>query len=191
MSNRRWTLAQRVAAGMSPDVTLVKIEHQDGDILVWDGAGILEFNGEEWQGIGRLGSVSIAAADTEVQVADVVFTLSGVDPEVLDLLDTKVKGNTAWVWKAFLREDYSVQERVLLSESECDQIVFTIEPNGLAQIKLLAIGGFFFLEAQSSAKWDAEEQRNYLISLSLDPDSDTGFDLMASMKQRKIAWLPS
>lgn len=189
MSNRL-TLDQIVRQGGRPDVTLVHIEHQQGDLRCWDGLGILDYDGHEWLGLGRLGSIGIAPSDTSIEVQDVVFTLSGVDAQYLDLLDTSVKGNIATVWKAFLTDDYRVDVLVMLSEAECDTLGFMIEPNGMAKVELRCIGGFFMLEAQSAAKWDTEEQRNYLTSLELDPTSDSGFDLVPSMKQKKIAWLP-
>jgi len=192
MSNR--TLQQILEAGNSPDVTLVKVEHPDGDVYLWDGLGSLDYDfGDgagvvEVKGLGRLGSVQISASDTEVQVSDIVFRLSGVDAEHLAYLDATVKGNLAWVWKAFLGPDYRVRFLEQIVECELDQPSFAAEPGGTVTVTIAANGGFYFLETQSRAVWDREEQRNYLTSLALDPDSDTGFDRMPELKNKQINW---
>lgn len=71
--------------------------------------------------MGRLGSVSIGESDTEVKIDDVIFTLSGIDPEYVSYLDRTVKGCKAWVWKAFMGPDYQVRFRELLVDCELDQ----------------------------------------------------------------------
>jgi len=187
MSNNP-TLPQILAAGNSPEVLLVKIEHPDGDVYLWDGLGYLDYDGQTWKGIGQLGSVQIAPSDTEVQVTDVVFILSGIDEEFLSYLDQTVKGNQAWVWKAFLGPDYKVRFTELIAESELDQPTFSIEPTGSVTMRIASNGGFYFLETQSAALWDVEEQRNFLTANGVDPDTDTGFDLMSELKSTQINW---
>ncbi len=184
----RKTLDQIVRSGDVTDVVLVKIEHPDGDVYLWDGIGDLDHDGSVWKGVGRLGSVQIAPSNTKVQVTDVTFMLSGVDAEYLSYLDQTVKGLRAWVWKAFLSHDYKVLFQELVSESELDQPSFSVEPNGQANMRIASNGGFYFLEPQSSAYSDVEEQRNFLTSLGEDPDSDTGFDLMSELKNTQINW---
>lgn len=189
MSNRRrWTLSQYLKRGDVTEVVLVKMEHPDGPVYLWDGLGILDHDGVEWSGVGRLGSVQIGGSDIEVKIDEVTFTLSGIDEQFVSYLDQTVKGCMAWVWKAFLGPDYRVRFTELLTECELDQPTFSIEPNGQATMKVAATGGFYFLEVQSRAVWDTEEQRNYLISLGDDPDSDTGFDMMSELKNLTLAW---
>lgn len=183
-------------ASVRVDVILVKIEHQDGDMYLWNGIGKLDYDvgdgaGEQvWDGLGVLGSVKVEPVNSKTQVQDVIFSLSGVDEEQLDLVDTSVKGNTAFVWKAYLSEGYRVEHRSLISEAECDQLKWVVGADGSAVITLTARGGFYYLENQSAAVWDVEEHNNYLTGIGLDPTTDTGFDLMQSMKNKEVAWLP-
>lgn len=192
MSIELRTLDQYLRSGAASEVLLVKIEHPDGPVYVWDGLGLLEADVAAgvvpFQGLGLLGNVSIGPSDTEVQVTDVVFTLSGIDPEYLDFLSSTVKGNKAFVWKAFLGSDYKVRFLEVISESELDQPTFSIEPNGQATMKIASNGGFYFLDVQSTAVWDVEEQNNFLIRQGIDPASDTGFDLMSELKNTQITW---
>jgi len=132
--------------------------------------------------------VALAADDLEVQVTENVFTLSGVDEEYRALLETSVKGRKAWVWKAFLGRDYAVKFTELLSECELDQPTLRAEPNGTLTVTVAALGGFYFIDRQSAAVLDVEDQNDMLTSLGIDPDTDTGFDLMASLKNTQLAW---
>lgn len=191
---RRLTLGQYLRRGDVTDVTLVKIEAagEDDDLYLWSGVGLLDADlgdgVQTFYGFGRLGSVALAADDVEVQVTENVFTLSGVDEEYRDLLETSVKGRKAWVWKAFLDRGYAVRFTQLLSESELDQPTLRAEPNGTIAVTVAALGGFYFLDRQSAAVWDVEDQRDMLTGLELDPDSDTGFDRMAGLKNKQLAW---
>lgn len=185
---RRWTLPQYLRSHNLTDVVLFFLEHPDGPVRLWNGIGILDHEGEEWQGLGRLGTVQIGDSDVEVRIDDVMFSLSGVDPDYVSYLDQTVKGCKAWVWKAFMAADYQIGFTILLTDCELDQPTFSIEPSGQATMKVAANGSFYFLEIQSRAVWDTEEQRNYLVSLGLDPDSDTGFDMMSELKNLTLAW---
>jgi len=55
-------------------------------------------------------------------------------------------------------------------------------------VTVAALGGFYFIDRQSAAVLDVEDQNDMLTSLGIDPDTDTGFDLMASLKNTQLAW---
>jgi len=194
MSTERLSLGQYLRRGDVADVTLVKIEGAgaEDDLFLWSGVGLLDADLGDglttFYGYGRLGSVALAADDLEVQVTENVFTLSGVDEEYRALLETSVKGRKAWVWKAFLGRDYAVKFTELLSECELDQPTLRAEPNGTLTVTVAALGGFYFIDRQSAAVLDVEDQNDMLTSLGIDPDTDTGFDLMASLKNTQLAW---
>lgn len=194
MSTRRLTLGQYLRRGDVADVTLVRIESagEADDLYLWSGVGLLDADLGDgltvFYGYGRLGSVALAADDLEVQVTENVFTLSGVDEQYRELLETSVKGRKAWVWKAFLGRDYAVKFTELLSECELDQPTLRAEPNGTISIAVAALGGFYFLDRQAAAVWDTEDQNDMLTALEIDPDTDTGFDLMSELKNLQLAW---
>lgn len=194
MSTERLSLGQYLRRGDVADVTLVKIEGAgaEDDLFLWSGVGLLDADLGDglttFYGYGRLGSVALAADDLEVQVTENVFTLSGVDEEYRALLETSVKGRKAWVWKAFLGRDYAVTFTELLSECELDQPTLRAEPNGTLSVSVAALGGFYFLDRQSAAAWGPESQNDMLTALSIDPATDTGFDLMSEMKNLQLAW---
>lgn len=185
---RRWTLDQLFRKNIRRDVILAMVETETLPHRYWNGAGILDFDGHEWFGLGAMASVSIAPSTSKVEVADVTITLSGVDEDHVAMLDASIKGRKAWFWKAYLDEEYRVRFTVLLSECRLDQASMQVQPDGNSAVLITGVGGFYFFENQEQAFWDTEHQRDKMIALGLDPDSDTGFDLMSELKNMTLQW---
>lgn len=184
------TLKHLLRAGASPTATLVYIDHPEGPFYLWDGLGKLEYDGQTWLGMGRLGSIAIAPFTTEAQIHDLTLTLSHVDQQYLDAVNVSMKGRDITIWKAVLDDNNKVLHKWVIVEAEGDQISASVSEDGEGTITLTAIAGFYFMEKQSAAVWDQQQQRDRLTGLGLDPDSDTGFDQMHLMKNKEITWLP-
>jgi len=185
MSNERWSLEAYLRTGQRPDVFLVDVNHPQGSHYFHSGLGIIEDGGNTYYGTGVLGSFTIGGSGGTVEVTDVTLTLSGVDEEILDMLDTSVKGGTVRIRHCFLRPDMTIDQSVEVENADMDFLTHKVS-DGTGSIVLTAKGGMRELRRRSTAHWDPEEQRNYLNSLGLDPDSDTGFDLMSEMKNTLI-----
>ena len=184
--NESQSLAQYLCAGGRPDLLLVDFNHPAGSQYFHNGLGIFEYDDNEYFGVGGLGRIELAAHDgAEVAITQDRLVLSGVDPDILDTLDTSVKGGNIIIRQVFLRPDFSVDVEIAITQADMDFMVDTVS-NGVAEIALVANGGFRELRARSSAAWDQQDQRNYLTSLGEDPDSDTGFDLMSEMRDTLI-----
>lgn len=185
MSNDAWTLEAYLRSGQRPDVMLVDVNHPAGSEYFHSGLGIIEYGGNTYYGTGLLGSISIGGDGGNVEVTETSLTLSGVDEANLALLDTSVKGGSILIRHAFLRPDMTVDVVVEVESADMDYMSWSIS-DGTGTINLRALGGFRELRRRSTAHWDPEEQRNYLTSLGVDPDTDTGFDLMSEMRNTLI-----
>lgn len=73
--------AQRVLAGQRVGVTIgVKLELADETIYLWLGNGALRSNdGQEWEGLGRLGGISGLEFGAVAATQPITLTLSGLD----------------------------------------------------------------------------------------------------------------
>lgn len=183
------TVEQIIRDGKNPDAVFVEIDHPDRVTQWWSGLGFIDWDGKTWAGVGSLGAISVAPSDTSVAVTDVTFTLSGVSPEILAGLSERVDGATAKIWKVWLSEKWTVAYAELIQECELDQQMLDVK-DGSASVTITANGGFFYLERQTAAVWDPEHQRDKLISMGIDPATDTGFDMMHQMRSKNLAWLP-
>lgn len=57
-----------------------------GPIYVWTGLGRITWNGQEWIGIGTLGSISTIEESSTVEAKGITLTLSGIDASLLTLV---------------------------------------------------------------------------------------------------------
>lgn len=56
------------------------------EVHAWTGIGTLSFLGQQWSGIGALGSISGLSESTDGSPAKMQFSLSGIDPNLYDYL---------------------------------------------------------------------------------------------------------
>lgn len=165
--------------------TMVDIDHPTGTKRFWSGLGTLDYGGEEYIGLGALGSVTPIEGDTEIKVAEVNFQLSGVDPDLIEGLTESVKGREAQVYDIWLDDDYRVIYRDLVLEARLDYQRYSVDPDsGTATISLMAVAGFFHLLNRSGAKVSPEEAK------AIYPE-ETGFDEMHKQQDEQLIWRPA
>lgn len=184
-SNGAWTLEAYLRSGQRPDVMLVDVNHPAGPEYFHTGLGIIEYEGNTYYGVGMLGGIDLGNGGGETAVTEIRLTLSGVDEDILEMLDTTVKDGTVLIRQAFLRPDMGIDIVVEVENADMDTLDWEVS-DGSGTIVMTALGGFRELRQRSTAKWDPEEQRNFLTGLGLDPDSDTGFDRMSEMRNKLI-----
>ena len=185
VTNGTWTLEAYLRSGQRPDVMLVDVNHPAGSEYFHTGLGIIEYEGKTYYGTGLLGGISIGGDGGSVEISETTLSLSGVDEQTLEMLDTSVKGGTVLIRQAFLRPDMTVDMIVEVDNADMDYLKWTVS-DGVGTIVLTALGGFRELRHRSTAHWDPEEQDNYLITLGEDPATDTGFDMMSTMRNTII-----
>jgi hypothetical protein len=62
---------------------LVQIEHPSGMGYFATGIGKINWNGQDWLGTGKFGSVTPIKHTSDISVQDIAFSLSGVDPVIV------------------------------------------------------------------------------------------------------------
>lgn len=175
---------RQLAMGTVFDAAMIEIDHPAGYAYFWNGIGTLDFGGKAYRGVGGIGQVSAIPSSIDVEIIEVHFTLSGVDPDLLDGLDDSVKGRHAYVYAAMLDERYRVIERDLVIDARCDYQVYKVDASGKASIDLVANAGLFFLRRKSAAKWSPEQAKDSY------PD-ETGFDEVYRQEDLQDQWRAS
>jgi len=81
-----------LAAGELDPAVFVLATFVTGPVYLWSGLGSITWNGQTWQGLGALGSISPIAEGTRVESRGLTLTLSGIDstliPDVLSEFQT-------------------------------------------------------------------------------------------------------
>lgn len=154
---------------------LAAITQPDGVSHLWTGAGSVLWQGEEYLGLGDLCDVSEIVDDDQVAVSDLVFTLSGVDPAQLQLLQSNVKGQTARLWFALVRRDLTIiPSPVALRVARLDVMTQKIETSLSATITVVSQADLWKSDQPNRAAFTTQEQQ------SLGYGDDTGFDLIGT-----------
>jgi hypothetical protein len=101
-------LAQLTAANIKP-VLFLKMQFNTGPIFVWSGIGTLNWNGQQWIGLGQLGTISAVEESSELAAVNVTFTLTGIPQDLIqDALNEVRQGNPVQLWFGTLGDDNNV-----------------------------------------------------------------------------------
>lgn len=128
---------------------------------VWGGYGPLVLAGETFTGIGDRGLVSLAAGQLGSAEQGATLSLSGVDPDVLALVDTlSVRGAAAVLWELL----YDASGATLLAANvvlrgRCDRMPIEDEIGGTSVITLNIEGAARGLGRRSARMRTDPDQR--------------------------------
>lgn len=176
-----WRMAEALRDGQ-PLCLLAEIDHPGGMFRCWTGIGTLSYNGHDWTGAGLLGQIAPVRAVTDLAIQEVRFTMSGVDPDMIQRLETSVRNRTARAWLAALDdEERIVADPYEILDCEMDTQEFRAEENGTVTITIIARSGFYSLERAVDEVWsDQDQQRRFT--------GDTGLGDLASLQNQDVIW---
>lgn len=101
-------LQQLVAANIRP-VLLLKLQFNSAASYVWSGIGTLQWNGQQWIGLGHLGTISAIEESSEIKATNVTFQLTGIDPaDLRQALNEVRQGNPVQLWFGTLGDNNNV-----------------------------------------------------------------------------------
>jgi|GEM_PF-4970578 len=83
-------------------ICLHEVDHPDGYVRAWSGAGNLSYDGETWTGLGDLVAITNLSFSRQTKTRNPLLTLSGVKAEQLKFITKKVRGRFARVSLAAL-----------------------------------------------------------------------------------------
>jgi hypothetical protein len=177
-------MADAIVAG-APRGLFAAIEHPNGTAYFCTGVGSRVWNGQTWQGVGNLASVTPVKRTSEISIQDITFRLSGVDPEIVARLDDDVRNLNGSVWLAcFDENDNVIPDPYRLVDSELDFQIYTVDADGTASIEIVAHSGFYTLDRGVDEAFTPENQK-------LTYPTDTGLDLIPGLQKKDLQWTPS
>ncbi|MGJ5032362.1 hypothetical protein ACQR1I_36375 [Bradyrhizobium sp. HKCCYLS2038] len=177
-------MAVALASG-DPRGLLVQIEHPSGTGYFSTGVGKVNWNGHDWLGTGKLGSITPIKYTSDISVQDIAFSLSGIDLDTVNQLNDSVCNLSGKVWLYCLTSDGTVvREPYQLVDSQLDYQKFEVDAEGKATITIVAHSGFYTLVRSSEEAWTPENQK-------LTYPTDTGLDMLYSLQNQDLQWTPS
>ena len=164
-----------------PAIVLVSMEFEGGTVRVTNAAYTFPWGGNDYLGIGNLGSIEAISEGSALQMYGCALTLSGIPPEIVsEAFSQNYQGRSATIWLAPLTEDYAfVADPVVVFKGRMDTM--DIEIGTTATITLTIESRLVDWDKPRARRFNDEDQRfNY-------PD-DRGFRYVDQMVQKDLKW---
>lgn len=101
-------IAELTAKTLCP-ILFAEIAFVSGPSYFWTGAGTINWNGHDWVGVGRCGSVSEMEESDEIRATNLVLTLSGIPSDLVGAALTECRnGKPVTIWFGQLTENGTV-----------------------------------------------------------------------------------
>lgn len=167
-------------------ILLHEVDHPDGYVRAWSGAGPLTYDGATWYGLGDLVGITGLVFSRATKTRNPLLTLAGVKAEQLKFIKKKVRGRFARISLAAL---YPNTRRVNgeiynLCVAKCDFQDQKIAKDRSATIEIGLIQPIFIMDRAPNTKWTPEW-------LKATYGSDiVGLDDLPGSAQREESWGP-
>ena len=103
MRNLSLDAQTQLEAASTRPIFLVSCGFVNETVYLWSGVGTLSWNGQNWQGVGTLGTISAIAETSDTQAQGITLTLSGIPSNLLtDALSNMSPSKTATIYLGFL-----------------------------------------------------------------------------------------
>jgi hypothetical protein len=168
-------------SGNVPFLCFVLMDFPSGFLRLNNSATIITWGGQDWYGVGRLGSIDQIKEGATLESRGMKFRISGVpQANVAVALGQQYQGRDCKVWLAPLTSDYAViADPVLTFSGRMD--VMDIELGSTASITVTA--------ESRLADWDRPRTRRYTHEdQQLDYPGDLGFEFVPQMAEKELRW---
>jgi len=166
---------------------LVEVAFTSRTMRLWTGAGRITAGGHAWDGLGRFGGISGLDAAINGKAPQTTFTLSGVDPEIMQSAmrdyHAEADGNTVRVYMQFfdaativqLDDPYQIWSGVIRTAD------FAADASGMAEVSIGAESLFVLRDRPVFGHYTDSDQR------SRSP-GDRLFEYVPAMQGKVVTW---
>ena len=170
-----------LSAGHVPAILLVEMDFPSQFLRVNNSAVSFAWNGYDWLGVGRLGSIDAINEGADLQARGLAFRISGIDPAAISLaLGTQYQGRGCKVWLAPLTAAHAIiADPVLIFWGRLDTMDIALGETATITVS-----------AESRlADWDRPRVRRYNHEdQQIDYPGDMGFEFVPQMVEKQITW---
>ena len=159
----------------------IKLNFDSGALRLWTGYGEITVASETYTGGGQFLGISPVEETVEVAARGVTMSLNGIDASLISYaLTENYQTRSAKVYLGVISSGAVVADPYLIFDGRMD--VMTIDDNGeTANIAMTAESRLIDLERPKLRRYTSDDQK-------LQHPSDTGFDFVASLQEKEIAW---
>ncbi|MCW1839436.1 hypothetical protein [Prosthecomicrobium hirschii] len=161
---------------------LVDLDHPDGRIRAWNGAGPLTVGGVEYLGLGRVAAIDGIANSSEIAIQQVRITLVGIPADVAAGGEVSLKGRLATI--AIVPLDGSrrpLADPIVVAIVDLDQQTVSVADDGTIGIAISGQMGPWVMEVARAVYYTPEELKRSF-------GDDSGADQIHLMQDRYVEW---
>jgi Flp pilus assembly secretin CpaC len=163
---------------------LVKMEHPQGTIYACTALETIEWDGQDWIGIGLFGSIEGLDESTNVEVREVTFSVSGSDDDLIAGLADSVKGYQATIWHVLLdSRNRVVGDPEVIDIVDLDEQNYTVSADGTATLSITGYSAIVDYRTSPDTYYTPEMQRARY-------PGDSGLDRIPALVDRQVSWQP-
>lgn len=171
------------ASDVLTQVTLVKLDFPDEALHVTNMVGPIDWDGEEWIGVGGVGRIGDIDETFEVRASTLTLELTGVRPsDIVQVKQQKYRGRKVKVWEALLNRD----TRAIIGEPTLWWVGFMDTPRierGEKEAKIVLTSW------NRLASWEraTNKRRTYADQIQRYAN-DTGLSRQAELLELRVTW---
>lgn len=173
-------IAAYTAAKVKP-IFLVQIECTSGTVYAWSGYGTLNWDGQNYLGVGTFGLVDVVGETTDLSAQGVNFSLSGVDAANIEIaLDEIEQGLNAALYLGALDDSGAlISQPYLLFYGLTDVPTVNEGPDNDCTISISVESRLIDLARSRERRYTTHDQQ-------LDYPDDLGFDFVPGLQNANI-----
>lgn len=164
---------------------LAFIDHPSGETRLWSGFGTLNYDGEEWKGIGALGRINGMGETTEVRTTETQYQLAGIslDADSAAIASMPIRDRVAKAWLAFFDKEGNVlEDPILIDQTNLDVAQLLIDDDMQQVLSLTGKSAIYDFRRPAKIYVTNEQQQ-------FEFPGDTGFDrIPTEVVDKEIKW---
>jgi hypothetical protein len=177
-------LSNEISAQKLNPIFLAEMDFSEGVVRAWSGYGTLNWNGQEWSGLGKFAGVDIVPEVAGTQAQGVAFKLQGIPSDLVSLsFSNTYQGRSCKLYFGALSDAAEVVvDPTQLFAGRMD--VAAIDDDGAtASITITGENRLIDLQRPRERRYTDEDQRHYFTD-------DRGLEFVAVIQDKDFTWGP-
>lgn len=166
-------------------VTLVFLDFPDEPVYIWSGRGNLEFEGNNFIGVGDLGAISVIEETSTLKASNIDLELNGIPRQDLSLvrttLDSHYQGRDVRVWQGFMDKMWElIPDPILVWIGRMDTPQITSSGDTVS-VQLTAEHELVDMDRARIRRYTNQDQQ-------IDYPGDRGLEFVVALQEKEIVW---
>lgn len=124
-------------------VVMVHLDWPNDPIWVHSGVGSINWDGQDWLGVGEMGGIKVPGEQTGLAATDASLSLMGVPPEIYEREDDQIRGHVGEIYVGAVTENAGTKligDPVSLFSGSMDSMIFPVRLEDGELIHAIEVG---------------------------------------------------